>query len=139
LPPSGTLYRGQLYHQTNYTKAPRKSRNYILVLRALARRNPPPSKAVSRNPIAMNSWSTGSPSASCFERSRGRTPATMDENVLEEHRPGTHLGLRRPWTQIRRLQLTLSREEYLTYCHHMGVSGNRFATHGRGVNVRGVN
>jgi hypothetical protein len=30
-------------------------------------------------------------------------------------------------------------QEYLTYCHHMGVSGNRFATHERGVNVRGIN
>jgi hypothetical protein len=29
--------------------------------------------------------------------------------------------------------------EYLTYCHHIEVSGNRFATHERGVNVRGVN
>jgi hypothetical protein len=34
---------------------------------------------------------------------------------------------------------TLVTEEYLTYCHHMGVSGNRFATHERGVNVRGIN
>jgi hypothetical protein len=31
------------------------------------------------------------------------------------------------------------RWEYLTRCHHMGVSGNRFATHERGVNVRGIN
>jgi hypothetical protein len=29
--------------------------------------------------------------------------------------------------------------EYLIYCHHMGVSGNRFATNERGVNVRGIN
>jgi hypothetical protein len=29
--------------------------------------------------------------------------------------------------------------EYLTNRHHMGVSGNRFATHERGVNVRGIN
>jgi hypothetical protein len=32
--------------------------------------------------------------------------------------------------------------EYLTNLtnrHHMGVSGNRFATHERGVNVRGIN
>jgi hypothetical protein len=29
--------------------------------------------------------------------------------------------------------------EYLTYCHHMGVSGNRFATYERGVNVREIN
>jgi hypothetical protein len=28
--------------------------------------------------------------------------------------------------------------EYLTYCHHMGVSDNRFATHERRVNVRGL-
>jgi hypothetical protein len=29
--------------------------------------------------------------------------------------------------------------EYLTYCHHMGVSGNGFATHERGVNVKEIN
>jgi hypothetical protein len=29
--------------------------------------------------------------------------------------------------------------EYLTGCHYVGVSGNRFATHRRGVNVRGIN
>jgi hypothetical protein len=33
----------------------------------------------------------------------------------------------------------LPKMEYLTNCHHMGVSGNRFATHERGVNVRGIN
>jgi hypothetical protein len=33
----------------------------------------------------------------------------------------------------------MSSMEYLTYCYHMGVSGNRFATHDRGVNVRGIN
>jgi hypothetical protein len=35
--------------------------------------------------------------------------------------------------------LTLNLREYLTGCHSVGVSGNRFATHRRGVNVRGIN
>jgi hypothetical protein len=67
-------YRGQLFHQINYTKVPRKTKITFGSLRPLHagfavvghRRRTPES-------IATNPWSTRPPSPSGFERSRRRS------------------------------------------------------------------
>jgi hypothetical protein len=107
-------YRKLLYHQTNYTKAPKKSRNYILVLRAFACWNPPPSKVVGRHQTPSHELMANQiPNSIMLRKEPQKNPAIMDENALEEHRPGTHPEIWRPWTQIRWLQLTLSQDRVL--------------------------